>query len=266
MSRVAAQYKTATNLDARIALHTRFSRNDVPWFPWVFSQLELPDGARVLELGCGPARLWRENLARVPGSWHVTLTDFSAGMLTEAEAHLKDSGKHFAFQTADAQDLPFADASFDAVIANHMLYHVPDLPKALGEIKRVLKPGGTFFAATNGQRHMKELDDLSRPLIPQGIFSAFVEASHATDFSLETAPELLEPYFSDVTLHRPEGDPNLYVTEAEPVIAYILSSVSKAERQDEAGVAALREHVEASLRERGEICITRATGLFIART
>lgn len=265
MSRVAEQYKNASNLDARIALHTRFSRNNVPWFPWVFGKLTLSEGARVLELGCGPAKLWRENLGRVPESWRVTLTDFSAGMLAEAEVHLKDADKNLVFQVADAQNLPFADASFDAVIANHMLYHVPDLPQALSEIKRVLKPDGRFFAATNGQNHLRELDELSKLLIPQGIFSASAEVSHATDFSLETAPTLLAPYFSGVILHRPEGDPNLYVSEAEPILAYILSSVSEVDRQDAVRVAALREHVEERLGEVEEIRFTRATGLFEAR-
>lgn len=265
MSRVVEQYKTASNLGARIALHTRFSRNSVAWFPWVFSKLTLPAGARVLELGTGPAKLWRENLERVPESWHITLADFSPGMVAEAKEYLKGSGETFAFQVADAQALPFADASFGAVIANHMLYHVPDLPRALAKIRRVLKPKGRLFAATNGREHMRELDELSRPLIPQGIFSAFAEVSHVTDFSLETAPERLEPYFSSVTLHRPEGDPDLYVTEAEPVVAYILSSVSAAERADTKRVAALREHVEERLGAAGEIRITRATGLFEAR-
>ncbi len=265
MSRVAEQYKDASNLGARIALHTRFSRNNVAWFSWVFGKLTLPEGARVLELGTGPAKLWRENVERIPESWHITLTDFSAGMIAEAEGYLEDSGKHFDFKVADAQALPSADASFDAVIANHMLYHVPDLPRALAEIRRVLRPGGRLFAATNGQSHMRELDELSNDFVPGGVISFFREDSHATDFSLETGPELLAPFFSNVKLHRTEGDPNLYVTEAEPVVAYILSSISEAERRDVERVAALRKHVAEQLAQTGEIRITRATGLFEAR-
>ena len=47
-----------------------------------------------------------------------------------------------SIEVADVQDLPFPDASFDAVIANHMLFHVEDRPRALGEIVRVLRPDG----------------------------------------------------------------------------------------------------------------------------
>ena len=49
----------------------------------------------------------------------------------------------------DVQNLDFPDAGFDAVVAAWMLYHVPDLDRALGECARVLRPGGTFLAVTN---------------------------------------------------------------------------------------------------------------------
>ena len=68
----------------------------------------------------------------------------------------------FTFHVADAQSLPFADATFDGAIANHMLYHVPDRAKALGELRRILKPNGILFAATNGERHLTEIGELLR--------------------------------------------------------------------------------------------------------
>ncbi len=60
------QYQTAANLNARIDLRRRFSANPYPWHRWVFDQLALPADARILELGCGPADLWRENADRIP--------------------------------------------------------------------------------------------------------------------------------------------------------------------------------------------------------
>ncbi len=218
----------------------------------------------MLELGCGPAKLWRENIARIPASWHVTLTDASAEIVAEAEAQLGDASHRFTFTVADARQLPFADASFDAVIANHMLYHVPDLPRALREVRRVLKPDGQLFAATNGREHMRELDALSQDVVPGGAVHAFAQSDHLMEFTLETAPGYLHPHFSTVTLHRPGGDPDLYVTEAEPLVAYILSVTAKDVRQDEEKVAALRNRVAQALSASGAICITRASGLFEA--
>ncbi|MBN1964831.1 MAG: class I SAM-dependent methyltransferase, partial [Anaerolineae bacterium] len=159
------QYKDSRNLGARAGLHQGFSTNTYGWQRWVFDQLENlpPDAharARVVELGCGPGWLWRENVNRVPAGWHVTLTDLSPGMIAEAQAALADSGRAFAFDVVDAQSLPYDDAALDAVVANHMLYHVPDRHRALAEIARALKPGGRLIAATNGAAHMQELFDL----------------------------------------------------------------------------------------------------------
>jgi ubiquinone/menaquinone biosynthesis C-methylase UbiE len=58
----------------------------------------------------------------------------------------------------DAQALPFATHSVDAIIANHMLYHMPNMPAVYAEFCRVLKPGGRLYAATISRDNMRELD------------------------------------------------------------------------------------------------------------
>ena len=78
---LACQYRNASNLNARIDLHQRFSTNKYGWQRWIFDQLDLPLQCRILELGCGPGNLWLENLDRIPESWDIVLSDFSAGML-----------------------------------------------------------------------------------------------------------------------------------------------------------------------------------------
>ena len=120
------QYRDASNLNARIDLHKLYSTNTYDWFHWIFDHFEIPAVARVLELGCGPANLWQKNLHRIPEGWDITLSDLSPGMVDKARENLADSAHPFHLQTINAQDIPFPDADFDAVIANHMLYHVPD--------------------------------------------------------------------------------------------------------------------------------------------
>ncbi len=102
----------------------------------------------------------------------IALSDFSPGMIEEAQHNLADAGRPFAFERIDAQAIPFADASFDMVIANHMLYHVPDRPQALAEIRRVLRPGGRLYAATGGANHLREIGELVQRFDIQIRFSA----------------------------------------------------------------------------------------------
>jgi ubiquinone/menaquinone biosynthesis C-methylase UbiE len=138
------QYKDSSNLDARVEIHQRFSTNPYGWFNWVFDTLlKLPEDAKILELGCGPAHMWRECSSRIPAGWDITLSDFSSGMVDAAWRNLVVTGRNFKFKEIDAQSIPFEDETFDAVIANFMLYHVPDRPKAIAEIKRVLNPADT---------------------------------------------------------------------------------------------------------------------------
>ena len=219
------QYNNAQKLQARIYIHEHFSINTYDWHRWVFDhflQSVREDKKEVLEIGCGPATLWVKNTDRIPTQWQITLTDFSPGMLQEAQSNLRDIPHPFTFAQVDAQSIPFDDAHFDMVIANHMLYHVPDRNKALAEIRRVLKPGGHFFAATNGNNHMRETFDLVIEFDPS-LQAALDSASPASplSFRLDNGRDELARHFSTVQLHIYEN--GLLVTEAEPLVAYTLS-------------------------------------------
>ncbi|MFZ6027748.1 MAG: class I SAM-dependent methyltransferase [Chloroflexota bacterium] len=253
------QYQNASNLEARMQLHERFSTNPYPWHRWVFDQFELPAEACVLELGCGPARLWTENLDRVPAGWAITLSDFSTGMLAQAQQNLAQATHPFRFEQVDAQSIPFDDAAFDAVIANQMLYHVPDLPQALGEIRRVLKPGGRLYAGTNGANHLRELDDLIRAFDPDLTFMQQISLK----FTLENGGDQLAPCFGSIQIVR---QPNaLVVTEAGPLVDYVRSMmrISLAESKFK---EKFPQYVADVLQKNGgQIRISKDAGLFTAR-
>jgi SAM-dependent methyltransferase len=250
---LADQYKNASNLDARIQLHRRFSTNPYGWMAWCFEHLDLGAEARILDLGCGPGDLWEDNGARIPTGWEITLADFSAGMIHQARAKL---GQRFAYAVGDAQAIPFKGESFDAVIANYMLYHVPDRPRALAEIRRVLKPGGRLYAATNGRDHMRELREMIAAIDPEAEMAAA-----GSEFGLENGREQLARVFAEVTLHRYED--GLLVTEVEPLVAYVLSSRRSA--LIEKDPRPLTRLVERKMASEGAIHITKASGLFEAR-
>lgn len=253
---VSDQYRSAGNLTARINLHDRFSTNDYGWHLWFFDQMTLSPRSSILEVGCGSAQLWLRNIGRIPAGWDITLSDASAGMVQEASQNLRDSTHPFRFKVADAQTLQFADDTFDAVIANHMLYHVPDRIRALSEICRVLRPGGRFYAATIGRTHMRELNDLLHRVAP------FVTVYGQAEFALENGAQEIAAWFSDVSLVRYED--GLVVTESEPLIAHILSSRAASVLTPE-HIRKLISQVEHELATHGAIRITKDTGLFSAR-
>ena len=134
--------------------------------------------ARVLEVGCGTG-VMAERLHALPG---VTLvaTDFSPRFVELTAARGIDA------RQADISYLPFDDDSFDVVFAGWMLYHVRDLERALNEVRRVLRPGGTFVAVTNGNDH---LADLRREAGGR---------QATTQFSSETGESVLRRRFDDV--------------------------------------------------------------------
>jgi ubiquinone/menaquinone biosynthesis C-methylase UbiE len=265
---VTRQYRDASNLKARIALHERFSTNPYGLPRWILDHLDLPDGSAILEVGCGPGALWTENLDLLPKNWVITLTDASPGMVAEAEARLEPDGR-FEFRVADVQELPFEGERFDAVVANHMLYHVPHREGAFSEITRVLKPGGTLYAATNGERTQGEMGWMQQILDPSRPTNGYY-FGNLLEFSLENGAEQLLPWFSEVTLRRYQDA--LDVTEVKPLVDYLLSgsAADTAARELDADefdrrVSELTERLERVLTSRGAIHITKDTGLFIAR-
>ncbi len=101
-------------------------------------------GMTLLDCGCGPGSITlglAESLA--PGT--VTGIDRDASRIEIAEQSASERGTaNVRFQTADVLDLPFSDASFDAVFAHAVLQHVREPLRALAEMRRVLKPGGVI--------------------------------------------------------------------------------------------------------------------------
>jgi len=124
------------------------------WLPWartvdhdaywsfrsMFFELVPPPGARTLEIGCGEGRVSRDLAAR---GHAVTAVDASPTLL-EAAAAAHAEGEYLI---ARAEDLPFADGTFDLVVAHNVLMDVDDMPRAVGEAARVMTSGGRLCVA-----------------------------------------------------------------------------------------------------------------------
>lgn len=254
-------YQTSCKQETKSLLHEQFSTNKYDWALWLFDQFVLPPSCKILDLGCGTGGLWRTNLFRLPQRWSITLSDFSAGMVEKSKDNLANTESQFVFVICDAQEIPIIDETFDVVVANHMLYHVRDLAQTLGEIHRVLKSSGQFYASTVGRKHMQELDDLKSDYIP---YTPSRDVS--AQFSLENGTEYLERFFTNVELRRRVD--SLLVTELAPLVAYVLSGLTVLAHQSqihENRKDAFAKHVAAEMRKQGgAIRITKDAGLFTA--
>ncbi|HMN12649.1 MAG TPA: class I SAM-dependent methyltransferase [Bellilinea sp.] len=248
------QYKDQSNLQARINLHQRFSENKADYFQWVLQQIPIQSEMRILDVGCGTGELWKRAFGKLPGGVRVVIGDLSYGMVSATAKNL--SNNLFAAVNLDARRLPFPAGTFDIVIANHMLYHVPDINLALAEIKRVLIPGGLLIATTNGQNHLVEIQKLVHEF---GTGADSASFSHR--FSLENAAEYLGRQFENVKVTRMPGD--LWVTETQPLVDYV-TSMDYFSTPDEDLMARMAQRIEREIAEKGGFRIQKSGGISIS--
>jgi ubiquinone/menaquinone biosynthesis C-methylase UbiE len=105
-----------------------------------------------LEIGAGTG-YFGLNLAQPGVIGRLTATDISPGMLGSLRGSASRLGLDVATVETEAEALPFEDASFDLVFGHAILHHIPDLPRAFAEFRRVLRPGGTVAFCGEPSRH-----------------------------------------------------------------------------------------------------------------
>jgi SAM-dependent methyltransferase len=208
-------YADDRHLRSRTAIYAYAeSRADPRWrtslFPWDGTQI-------VADVGCGNGFDLR-HIVPQGRCRHAIGIDLSAGMLRSLE-DLRQSGR-LSLVEADAQRLPLADESVDVAMAMHMLYHVPDVPAAIRELRRITKREGVVLASTNSSSNLAEIDDLLKAAISRQIGRP-AQAMPALSFTTQTGTAMLRRDFSSVALHT--LDVPLSMPVAEPVIAYVAS-------------------------------------------
>jgi ubiquinone/menaquinone biosynthesis C-methylase UbiE/ribosomal protein L37E len=109
-------------------------------------------GKLLLELGAGAGR----NTPRYAGYERVVLLDYSRTQLQQAQARLGHSDR-YTYVAADIYRLPFVDGLFDAATMIRMLHHMADAPKALRQVRNVLRPGATFILEYANKRNLKAI-------------------------------------------------------------------------------------------------------------
>jgi demethylmenaquinone methyltransferase/2-methoxy-6-polyprenyl-1,4-benzoquinol methylase len=151
-----------TRIAARYDLMNRLmtAGQDVRWRREVIQRAGLPPGARLLDLGAGTGDLAQEARRQQPDCCPVA-ADFTLQMMRIGQARLRNTAVQPDWLGADALHLPFADQCFDAAVSGFLFRNVIDIPQALSEQRRALKPGGCLVIL-----------DTTRP--PQNLLTPFI--------------------------------------------------------------------------------------------
>ena len=245
---VEEQYKDSQNLNIRISIHQKYSTNKQGFGNWILKQYEVYEDYRILELGCGKGDLW--NNFNFPKNSHLIQTDFSNGMVEEAKKNSKV--ENVTFNQVDIQKIPYDSSSFDMVVANMMLYHVPNLDKGLNEVSRVLKNGGKFYTTTYGENGIMEY---VQSLLKDTILNKKLNKT----FTLQNGENILSKYFNKVEM-IPYID-SLEVTDSKDLVDYIFSMTDMVDI-DNYTEKQLFEIIE-NQKQNGKITVPKEYGIFI---
>jgi SAM-dependent methyltransferase len=176
------------------------------------------DGTQVVaDVGCGNGFDLRQIVPQ-GRCRHAIGLDLSAGMLRSLEDLRRLGG--LSLIQAHAQWLPLSDQAVDVAMAMHVLYHVPDIPAAIRELRRITKPGGTVLASTNSSSHLAEIhEELDAAVCNQ--LGRPVQTTPALSFTTQTGAAMLRQEFSTVTLCT--VDVPLSIPAPQPVVSYVAS-------------------------------------------
>lgn len=252
-NKVIEQYQKHNNLDIRVELHKRYSKNKFGFNNWIFSNYQITDDIKVLELGCGTGELWKNQLDVIDKMEQLIVTDFSSDMVEKTKSVIGNRD-NVEYKIMDIQNISFENETFDIVIANMLLHHVDDIDKALDEVNRVLKKGGIFYCATFGENGVVDyLASLFKNEINQ-------ELENKT-FTLQNGKNYLIRYFNNV--EKLIYDDELQVTNIDDLVQYIqsLKGISEIGSLDE---TIIRKRLEMKFNN-SMLVIPKEYGMFIAR-
>ena len=253
-SNIIEHYKNTKNLNVRISLHDKYSQNKQGWFPWLFEQIDFSRINRLLEVGCGNGKLWKNNKIDLRNR-EIFLSDSSQGMVEEVR---KTLGNDFNCMVFSCEQIPFKDDYFDTVIANHVLFYVYDLDLTLKEITRVLNKSGMLYCSTYGSNHMKEINDLVLN------FDSRVRLSQTKlydVFGLDNGEYILRKFFKKKKKKKYKDC--LIVDKSKPIIDYIMSCHGNQNELLGPKLDEFRKYLDSILLKEGAIKITKEAGIFV---
>jgi SAM-dependent methyltransferase len=262
---VNESYAIEGTLSVRIEAHRRYSVPHVDLPAWALDWHRWRGDETVLDIGTGTGQYLAPLRERVPRG-RIIAGDLAWGMLRDLRA--RGVPGDACLLNADAEVLPLADESCDAIIASYVMFFVPDIPRAVAELHRILRPGGILLAVTLAHVYMEELRvAMNRALSALGASNETSMGQVPRRFDLDTGMAYLEQRLR-VTTRRLESE--FVFPSVEPVLAYV-NSMQTEFRDDlppnrtwDEFMAVLRDVIQTELAVRGEFRVSKNAGVLIA--
>ena len=262
---LSSQYATPDRFLTRVETHRLYSEAKGTFVDWLLDVLAPAPGDRVLDAGCGPGTYHAELAAR---RVHVVGIDLFDGMVRDACDRALRREYNVDIVRGTVERLPFADAAFDQVMCNHMLYHVPDQLAALREFRRVVRPGGRVVLATNAADNMAVLDAMHRQACAGLGLRPLVETEPMRFRFDSGSVTLVRAVFPDAEIRMREDA--LLFPDVDAVLRYYATfGVDQVEEPRPEGYAELllsrmRDLVATALARDGHLRVPKSAGCYVA--
>lgn len=260
--RLQRQYVSPGNLLTRVGLYGFLVPDQDlgmrTFEDWVLDHHRWAGTESVLDVGRGAGAyelaLWRR-ADRIVG------VDLSSGMLVPVT-----DASRASLVVGDAQQLPFSKHVFDVGLAAHMLYHVPDISRALGELVRALRPGGTALLVANGSDDKQEILALWQEAAA-AVSGSFSLPAWTGRFNIDNGVDLVEQMFRDISVDVLTGQ--FRFPTPEPVMAWVNSLRAGTEQEIEtatwnAVAAELQMRLEQRIERLGHFTARKSSGVIVA--
>ncbi len=261
------QYGSTEKLKIRQEAHRLYSERSDSFMSWVLDIVEPRSGDTLADIGCGPGAYYSAIAQLDAGpSLHVLGVDMSTAMLAEAKQRGAASCITLDTIQADTQCLPLADDCCQRVMANHILYHVPDQVAALTEMARILSPGGRIVLATNDAGAGRVLEDAH----DTAALALGLTCPHGLDerFSLDHL-DLVQSVFPTARVIVRE-DAFLFPDSDSALRYYATGMIDRVEPLPTDGshraklLPLVQAQLDAIIAEQGELRVPKNSGCFVA--
>ena len=258
--------ETTADLRTRIDIHAQYGKRDID--QWMLGLLRPAKGSRILDVGCGSGKQLEAFHRYLEGEAEIIGGDINEELLGQAKARKAALGAGWEIRTLDFnQRFPFADGSFDLVSCCFAIYYARDIPLTIGEMDRVLAPGGRLF--TTGP--MPENKRLFYDVITEATGRPIPPMPGSSRYSSEILTTIRDR-FQTVELHVFENP--LVFESAEPFLQYTRASLSEDRKlwvtffEGERDYERVMNRIEAVARERlagdDKLTMTKVVGGILA--